>query len=323
MADFNPVYGGTPMSAWTPAPDGGVPGGIGQPMWPIDPVSGAPTGLPDLDVARRDEASASGAPLPAAGFPLPLLPGQSDSKASASVNYNRDGVPIGTQANASGGETEGKTDLGGVANEALAWAGLPPLFDTGVVKGEGSLQSSSANAGAGSYTDGSGKPTVGVGGDATTAAATGTATWDQGDGKSSYVNATAKGPNVAGGANASDSTAQVGAQATAAEAAVETGTRGTASDASTRVGVSEGVGFAGRVHYGDADGDGLPEYGVGADLGPLSFDVKTEDPLRSAAEMAIPGLGAISQTAKFLGVDPLADTNLTQGASELFNGLFD
>jgi hypothetical protein len=45
-----------------------------------------------------------------------------------------------------------------------------------------------------------------------------------------------------------------------------------------RAGFSTGPGASVRAHYGDEDGDEKPEYGVGADVGPLSFDAKSEDP---------------------------------------------
>ena len=91
------------------------------------------------------------------------------------------------------------------------------------------------------------------------------------------------------------------AQANLAEASATIGTTGTGDqDQTVRFGVSEGMGYAGRVHWGDADKDGNPEYGVGADFGPVSFDVKTEDPLRTAFQNS--------------------GGPLTQAASELYDG---
>jgi hypothetical protein len=57
-------------------------------------------------------------------------------------------------------------------------------------------------------------------------------------------------------------------------------------DEESRFGLGAGVGGAGRLHWEDADGDKRPEYGFGADIGPVSFDVKTEDPLMTAARMS-------------------------------------
>ena len=64
-----------------------------------------------------------------------------------------------------------------------------------------------------------------------------------------------------------------------ASAAAPSGHGSTASSGtqgSRQRGGSAGVGLAGRVHYGDSDGDGVREYRIGADFGPFSFDVKSE-----------------------------------------------
>jgi hypothetical protein len=284
-------------------------------MLPIDPATGAPVSLPSPTVAGTSGPS---------GTWSPLVPGASPRAASASTNWNPEGVPVGAQANATAGEKKG--DLGGYLNSALDFVGLPPIFGDDV-KAEGSV-APSANAGVGSYTDANGKPSYGFGADGQTAAASATATWGTGGDNSSYVNVGAKGPNASAGVNANDSTFQFGAQANAAEGAIEAGTKGTNSDESVRVGASEGLGAAGRVHYGDEDGDGLPEYGFGFDWEWFSADVKTEDPLRYLAETAVAGpLAPLTSTASFLakmaGVDPLEGTNVTQGAKDLWNGLFD
>ena len=47
-------------------------------------------------------------------------------------------------------------------------------------------------------------------------------------------------------------------------------------DTSLRVGGSAGVGFAGRLHWGDSDGDGIREMGLGVDFLAGSFDLKSE-----------------------------------------------
>lgn len=49
-----------------------------------------------------------------------------------------------------------------------------------------------------------------------------------------------------------------------------------------RFGLSEGLGFAGRAHWGDTDGDRRPEIGLGFDVGPVSVDAMTERPSRFA-----------------------------------------
>lgn len=82
-----------------------------------------------------------------------------------------------------------------------------------------------------------------------------------------------------------DEGAAAGLQANVGEFSGTIGSQGTGDrDGTVRFGVSEGGGYAGRLHWADKDGDGTPEYGVGADFGPVSFDVKTEDPLRWVSE---------------------------------------
>lgn len=53
------------------------------------------------------------------------------------------------------------------------------------------------------------------------------------------------------------------------------------TDQEIRGGLDLGLSLGGRLHYGDSDGDGLREYGGGLDLGIFSFDLKTEDPVRT------------------------------------------
>lgn len=81
------------------------------------------------------------------------------------------------------------------------------------------------------------------------------------------------------GIYANDHTLTVGAQAAVAEGALQVGRSDpeSATDWTARGGASEGPGLAFRAHYGDADGDGVRETGIGADIGPVSFDVTTEE----------------------------------------------
>ncbi len=100
--------------------------------------------------------------------------------------------------------------------------------------------------------------------------------------------------------------ANVGATAYLAQAAITAGDIGTdATDSEARIGLAAGVGAAGRLHWDDADGDGNREYGFGADIGPLTFDVRSEDPVRDF----IPGLDT---AASLFGVDQ--GTNITNAA---------
>lgn len=78
---------------------------------------------------------------------------------------------------------------------------------------------------------------------------------------------------VQAGLFANKNTTSLGVQANAAEiAASQIGT----AEHNLRFGLSAGSGWAGRVHYGDSDGDKVPEAGFGFDLGPVSFDLKSE-----------------------------------------------
>jgi hypothetical protein len=67
--------------------------------------------------------------------------------------------------------------------------------------------------------------------------------------------------------------------------------------------LSEGGGLAGRLHWGDSDGDKHREFGFGFDAGPLSVDVKSEDPLRTGLGImgtASGGIGALPNMADSL-----------------------
>jgi hypothetical protein len=60
------------------------------------------------------------------------------------------------------------------------------------------------------------------------------------------------------------------------------------TDTQVRVGLSAGPSLGFRGHWGDSDGDGIPEIGGGVDIGPLSIDSKSERAIemnRKAAEM--------------------------------------
>lgn len=74
------------------------------------------------------------------------------------------------------------------------------------------------------------------------------------------------------GGKINEETASLGAQANLVEGAVSLGN----DEHGVRLGGSVGVGLAGRAHYGDADGDGVREYGLGFDFGPVSADIKSE-----------------------------------------------
>jgi hypothetical protein len=74
------------------------------------------------------------------------------------------------------------------------------------------------------------------------------------------------------GATTNKNTTGIGAGANMLEGSVTTGN----AEENARFGLSAGVGAGLRAHHGDADGDGAMELGFGVDLGPASFDIKSE-----------------------------------------------
>jgi hypothetical protein len=124
------------------------------------------------------------------------------------------------------------------------------------------------------------------------------------------------------GAEASAGTngATLGATANIVEGSITMGnfTNSSNNQSNMRLGLSAGVGAAGRLHWGDSDGDRHREYGFGFDAGPVSFDYKTEDPLRTGAAAV---LGGIAGPGGIYAVDKglewlMGDTNMTDKAWE-------
>ncbi len=118
-------------------------------------------------------------------------------------------------------------------------------------------------------------------------------------------------------ANIGSNGATLGATANLGEASITGGNFSNKSntDESIRVGLSKGVGLAGRLHWGDSDHDGHREFGAGVDAGIFSMDVKTEDPMRTL--MGMPGIGPLNPFAK-AGIDakdmlfPEQKSNMTE-----------
>lgn len=81
------------------------------------------------------------------------------------------------------------------------------------------------------------------------------------------------------------------------------------NDRQFRIGGGLGVGGAGRLHWSDTDGDGQREYGFGADIGPVSFDYKSEDPVADLLTLPFGGPGVMLGLEE-MGVLP-KDFNLT------------
>jgi hypothetical protein len=84
----------------------------------------------------------------------------------------------------------------------------------------------------------------------------------------------------------------LGAQYNLVEGSISGGTKDdkSAIDEWGRFGMSLGGGAGVRAHWGDEDKDGNRSYGFGADFGPFSFDVKTEDPMRTAMRLGGGGI---------------------------------
>ena len=108
-------------------------------------------------------------------------------------------------------------------------------------------------------------------------------------GPGAYVHGDASGAAFDVSSYAGESGFGFGAQASVAGFNVGGGTTGTDVDEYNKVGLSEGVGAAVRGSWGDTDHDGFREYGGGLDLGPVSVDMRTEDPFRSGVRNFIPG----------------------------------
>ena len=102
-----------------------------------------------------------------------------------------------------------------------------------------------------------------------------------------------------------------GMQAGVGGANLTSATTGTSTDELAKVGLSEGVGAAARGFWGDGDHDGFREYGFGFDYGPLSVDLKTEDPLRTGLRNALP-LGMLYSDAL------LGEGNATENLANQF-----
>lgn len=128
---------------------------------------------------------------------------------------------------------------------------------------------------------------------------------------------------------AGSSGVSVGAQANIAEfsgtaSSIGKTEGGSNTEESIRVGLSEGVGLAGRLHFGDADKDKHREFGFGFDAGPLSVDVKSEDPLSTSLKImgaAQGGLGSMSGLGNSLISAAMPEQKQANLTDELFGGL--
>jgi hypothetical protein len=112
---------------------------------------------------------------------------------------------------------------------------------------------------------------------------------------------------------------RVGAGANLIEGALTLGgefERGDTNESNLRIGLGAGPSLAARMHWADTDHDDHREYGVGMDLGPITADYRSEDPVRSlAASTYMPLLGPGAFGVDWLleqGIEAtLGDVNLT------------
>jgi hypothetical protein len=118
------------------------------------------------------------------------------------------------------------------------------------------------------------------------------------DGRGAYLQGDVNGPAFDVSSYVGTGGFNFGAQAAVGGFNIGGGTRGTDTDEYNKIGLSEGVGAAVRGNWGDTDGDGFREYGGGFDVGPVSVDMRSEDPLRAAVRMGggiLPGMGYIAE----------------------------
>jgi hypothetical protein len=139
-------------------------------------------------------------------------------------------------------------------------------------EGGGSAQVASANLGIGKFQNRAGETNTGIAGDAQLLKVGINPGSEESGGSGLPVGGELGIGTASAGATVNQSTASLGAQANLIEGALSVGNE----EHSLRVGGSVGVGAAGRLHYGDADKDGVRELGFGFDAGPASVDVKTE-----------------------------------------------
>jgi hypothetical protein len=172
----------------------------------------------------------------------------------------------------------------------------------------------------GNFKDANGKPTYGVNAHADVANVDQTVVKNE----RGRVGIEGNGPNASAGITVNDSTAQVGAQANVlggGASAAELNPR-SSHDQHGRLALSSGVGAAARLHYGDEDKDGHREYGFGADVGPLAFDVKSEDPVADVVNHLIAGplaaFGGPIATSELNEHGEVVERNLTDRLLDLF-----
>ena len=203
------------------------------------------------------------------------------------VYGNSDGAKLGDQQlnGVSGGYGRGH------AQGEWSWDNLFGGGDKATVKGQYDNEKAEGHFGAWSTPKDDGTTDTNIGAQASgkLVSASGEVAYKGPNGQSSFIGLDGNGPNFDVSSFGGTGGFNFGAQAGVGGVNLTTGPRGSDADESTKIGVSEGVGAAARGYWGDNDGDGMREYGFGFDVGPASFDLKTEDPLRAAARNMLPG----------------------------------
>jgi len=128
---------------------------------------------------------------------------------------------------------------------------------------------------------------------------------------------------------AGSSGVSVGAQANIAEfsgtaSSIGKTKGGSDTEESFRFGLSEGVGLAGRLHFGDSDNDKHREFGFGFDAGPFSADIKSEDPLNTALKImgaSQGGFGSMSNLGNSLISAAMPEQKQANLTDAVFGGL--
>jgi len=227
---------------------------------------------------------------------IPGLGGLSDSKPTYGSQPQGEGVNAGPYFY---GNTDGAGGGGGVnfgynrghAQGSTSWDGLLQGGDK--LTASGTYDSEKLDGHIGGWStprqDGGTDTNVGFQLGGKTPSASGELAYTNPDGTGAYLQGDASGPAFDVSSYAGTGGFAFGAQASVGGFNVGGGTRGTDVDEYSKIGLSEGVGAAVRGNWGDTDGDGFREYGGGIDIGPLSLDMRSEDPMRMAARNLLPG----------------------------------
>jgi hypothetical protein len=249
---------------------------------------------------------------------IPGMGGLSDSQTTTLREAPGEGVHGGPYIY---GNQDGASGLNGVnygygRGHAAGSTGWNDVFGTGDrLNASGSYDSERVDGHFGAWStprqDGSTDTNVGFQLGGKSASVQGELAYTGANGQGAYLQGDAAGPSFDVSSYAGTGGFGLGAQASVGGFNVGGGTRGTETDEYNKIGLSEGVGAAVRGNWGDTDGDGFREYGGGIDIGPLSLDMRSEDPLRMAAKNLLPGGGLYADWL-------LGEGNSTEGLANEF-----